>query len=479
MPAWLAACPAAAQVQQDSGSPYSAHALGDLIGPGQVVQAGMGGLGVTTADPFSVARANPATYPWLAHATFEMGVAARWMRMRIGDDASTGRNLRLQGFSVGVPFGRGKWGLALGLQPYSTTAYRIEDRLGIAEGEVRHLYMGEGGISRSYLGLGRVLWQRRDSTGRLARLTIGANFEFLFGTLTASRKAYYPLGTGHYNSSIESSLALRAPTATVGILHSADLIGPERARQAMARRKERILAKDRRLEMDWLNAGRDPAGRRHLRVPKGRGEALRWRAGLGIDLPTTFAAQHTLLATTFTMAGTVEATRDTAARIDGAFGSIALPMGVTGGVALHNSRWMVALEAHQRDWGGLRADVEGYAVRTELRRAQALVLGGSYRPAGDQGGPFLRRAIYRAGLRWAEQPLSLRGTGIQEIGMSFGLSLPIAGATTRSRINLSVEHGQRGTTANGLLSERYTALWIGATITPDIREQWFKKRRIE
>ena len=120
-----------------------------------------------------------------------------------------------------------------------------------------------------------------------------------------------------------------------------------------------------------------------------------------------------------------------------------------------------------------------YALRSDLRPASAYALGASFRPAGQQGGSFLRRTIYRAGARYAEDPIALRGLGITQIGMSFGCSFPIAGASTRSRINLAVEHGQRGTTAEGLLREQYTTLNLGITITPDLREQWFRKRRIE
>jgi hypothetical protein len=51
--------------------------------------------------------------------------------------------------------------------------------------------------------------------------------------------------------------------------------------------------------------------------------------------------------------------------------------------------------------------------------------------------------------------------------------------TTRSRINFGTELGERGTGTNGNVRERFAAVFIGISITPDLREQWFKKRRIE
>ncbi|MBK6343255.1 MAG: hypothetical protein IPF41_11870 [Flavobacteriales bacterium] len=470
---------ALAQGQQGSGSPYSAHALGDLTGTGQVTLAGLGGLAVTVADPFSVARANPATYSLLHHTSYEMGATIRWTRMTIGDESGRGRSTRLLGFSLGVPFAKGRWGMALGLQPFSTVAYKFEDRQQVDGGTLHNEYTGSGGVNRAYIGFGRALWQRRDSTGLRSKLSAGANFEFLFGTVDATRKAYYPLGSGYYHSSVVSSLVLRAPTGTLGLMQSGQLVTMAGAEKRLKERLAHLAAKDKRDEMDWLNAGRDLAERKPKKAPKLRREALRWRAGVGVDLPAWFTAQHSSLATSFRLSGTVENPIDTAQRIDGAFGTLSLPFGLAAGFGIENSRWALAAELHHRDWSALRSDVEGYALRTDLVAATTYAIGASFRPAGQQGGSFLKRTTYRAGARYTQDPIALRDQAISQFGMSFGCSLPIAGASTRSRINLAVEHGQRGTTAEGLLSERYTNLHIGITITPDLREQWFKKRRID
>jgi hypothetical protein len=73
----------------------------------------------------------------------------------------------------------------------------------------------------------------------------------------------------------------------------------------------------------------------------------------------------------------------------------------------------------------------------------------------------------------------VEGRQLQEIGMSFGMSMPLLGATTRSRFNLGAELGRKGTTEDGLIQQRFAHLFIGLSLTPDLREQWFKKRRID
>jgi hypothetical protein len=78
-----------------------------------------------------------------------------------------------------------------------------------------------------------------------------------------------------------------------------------------------------------------------------------------------------------------------------------------------------------------------------------------------------------------EDYLVVKNTQLDEIGMSFGMSLPVMGSSTRSRLNIGAELGERGSLENGLLRERFADVYIGISITPDLREQWFKKRRIE
>ena len=65
------------------------------------------------------------------------------------------------------------------------------------------------------------------------------------------------------------------------------------------------------------------------------------------------------------------------------------------------------------------------------------------------------------------------------MAFSTGVSLPIMGSSTRSRLNFGAELGERGTTDNGLIRERFASIFVGITITPDGREFWFRKRRIE
>ncbi len=198
-----------AQGQQGSGSPYSAYGFGELVGSTQVTQSLMGGTGVALADPFSVSQVNPASYTGLLHTCFEVGVAMRNRLYETEAVSTKGRRTDLLGLTVGVPFGKGKWGLALGVNPVSNVGYKLTDEGSVPEGTVRYEYTGTGGLNRAFLGFGHTLWQSNDTLNKGGKLTIGANINYLFGAVEESRKAFYPSGSGYYNSTATATLVVR------------------------------------------------------------------------------------------------------------------------------------------------------------------------------------------------------------------------------------------------------------------------------
>ncbi|MEO8588927.1 MAG: hypothetical protein ABI432_06150 [Flavobacteriales bacterium] len=472
--------PVSAQDQQGSGSPYSAYGFGELSGSTQVTQALMGGTGIALADPFSVSRINPASYVGLLHTSFEAGGLVRNVRYDSETVSSNGRRSDLLGLTVGVPFGRGKWGMALGVNPVSHVGYELTDHGSVVDGTVTYQYTGSGGLNRAFIGLGRMVWQSNDTLNKGTKLTVGANLDYLFGTVEESRKAIYPASGGYYNSNVSSTVVMRAPMASAGLQFTSDLISRDRARARVRAHNERLVAKDKRDEMDWLNAGKELKDRKALKLSKREGEALRFRLGVSAELPANLTGHYTQLANSYVLtASGVEYPFDTAHFVDGANGTVFMPVLLGLGVSVYNSHWMVTAEHRRRDWSQLRVDVEGFDQPSTLATSSSSALGASFRPAGDFGGGFFKRTIYRAGVRWAEDYLVVEGTQLSQWGASLGMSLPLMASSTRSRLNIGVELGERGTLANGLIRERYADVYIGLTLTPDLREQWFRKSRIE
>jgi hypothetical protein len=461
-----------AQGQQGSGSPYSAYGLGDLLGSTQVSQALMGGVGAGLVDPFSVNHANPASYVGLRIPVFETGLATRAIRQDLDESTAHGRRTDILGLTLGVPVGPGsildgnsqpanRWGFALGIMPLSRVGYSIDDTLASGASDVRFQYHGDGGLNRAFLGAGLTLWQNNDTIHRGTRISAGANFNYVFGRTEESRTTYFPVATNSYNVRVSEQLIIRSPTVNVGMQLSGDAVSAARNEGRIQRRREAEVA-----------AGRQPP----LRIA----EPLRYTLGLTAELPASLAADRTALVHTFVVGTTgLELPYDTISFQDAARGSVELPALLGAGFSLYNSRWTIALEHRRRDWSQFVVRVDDHEFRSELGEQAVYALGGSFRPAGDRSGTIWQRSIYRAGLRYMEDYRIVAGRQLQEFGMSFGMALPVMANTTRSRLSFGVELGERGATGEGMLRERFTTVFVGVTITPDVREQWFKKRRLE
>lgn len=431
-----------AQGQQGSGSPYSAYGLGEFTGSPQIAQAMMGGLGVAVVDPYSTVSLNPASYAFLQRPVFETGLVVRSSQYANAVRTNNGRRTDITGLSMGVPFGKGRWGIALGVNPQSQVGYELTDTKPLpgGEGNVVYRYTGEGGLNQAYIGAGFVVAQKRDTLSNGYRFSVGANLGYLFGSIEEHRKTGYPAQQGFYNTSVFSSLIIRDPTGTLGAQY-----------QGVLRKRK----------------SRSDGG-------------LHFLAGVSVELPAELSARRTDVVNSFAFSSSgVEVPVDTAYFANAARGTLGLPAGYGVGFTVFDQNWTISAEVRQRDWTRLKLNVADYTAPGELASSSSFILGVGFRPAKDAGGSFWQRTTYRAGARYTNDYLVVGGHQLEQKALSMGLSLPIMASTTRSRIHFGTELGERGTVKEGLLRERYAMLFVGLTISPDVRENWFKKRAIE
>jgi len=436
----LVLVPAQAIAQGGDDSPYSSFGFGDLVGTATASQAIMGGTGIAITDPYAVLQANPAAYAGMVRTNLELSGVGHLVQLSTDQETVQRNNARLLGLNVGVPFKNNRWGLALGLQPVSEVGYLIENPVTLSDGtSVLYRYQGNGGINRVFAGLGVAIWQRMDSLGNGPRLSVGGNFNYLFGTMEQTRKAYYPNGLGFYDTKLFSSLNVSDPTGTFGIQFQGDLV--PRTRET---------------------------------------DGWKYMIGLSTELATNLQAHRTDLYNTFVVINNVEVVRDTISYAEGVPGRIALPAAYGIGASVFNAHWALTAEVRMRDWSALSVDVTDYRLPTDLARSTTYAVGASWRPTGDRsGGSFWERSTYRMGFRYAQDYLVVNNTQLDRMGVSLGTSLPLLGSLSRSRLTLGAELGQRGSQSDGLIQERYVDVFVGITFTPDLREPWFKKRRIE
>ena len=91
---------------------------------------------------------------------------------------------------------------------------------------------------------------------------------------------------------------------------------------------------------------------------------------------------------------------------------------------------------------------------------------------------LLNRIHYRAGVRYSQTYLKLKETPLKEYGISIGFAIPLkikSSPRVLPSISFAVEGGQRGTTNNNLIRERYLRIHLGITIS----EEWFIPRKFD
>ena len=85
---------------------------------------------------------------------------------------------------------------------------------------------------------------------------------------------------------------------------------------------------------------------------------------------------------------------------------------------------------------------------------------------------YLRRIVYRAGLRVANTGMQINNQDINDFGITFGTGLPLG--RSFSNLNLGFEIGKRGTTDAELIKENYFKINVGLSLN----DKWFHKRKI-
>jgi len=100
-------------------------------------------------------------------------------------------------------------------------------------------------------------------------------------------------------------------------------------------------------------------------------------------------------------------------------------------------------------------------------------IGGFYIPKYNSLTSYYKRIVYRAGIRFEETGINLKGQDITEFGISFGVGIPVG--RLFSNVNVGFEIGKRGTTDFGLIQENFFNTFISLSFN----DRWFDKRYLD
>jgi hypothetical protein len=405
-----------AQFNNNTTSPYSRFGLGE-INPGTFGRSSaMAGANLGSRNNLQINFNNPASYTSVDSLAFlfEFGFNAKFSEFKNDISSSSSNNINFNYFAFGFPISK-KIGASFGLTPYSDSGYEVQMIEEVENfGKVWHRYHGEGSLSRAYLGFGYE---------PIKNISIGANIYYFFGTLTRN--------------------------ADVGFIEAADLYSIQR--------DEIIRIRDFGISYG-LQATFPLKAKQKITL------------GATLEYKPTFTAFHSDL-TLKNLSTSSQQNQDTVLNIAEEKDKIRMPLTYGIGISYtDNEKLEVNADYIHQGWAKAKFFGESNPILTNLDR---IAIGAEFIPDKYSIRSYLKRVAYRAGFKYEKSYLLLNGQQINDIGISFGVGLPVY--RSASLINLSAEIGKRGKTSFNLIRENYAKL----TMSINLYDIWFVKRRFD
>jgi hypothetical protein len=189
--------------------------------------------------------------------------------------------------------------------------------------------------------------------------------------------------------------------------------------------------------------------------------------GLTANNNSNISAKRTNLVETFS--GVNEIVKDTAVSTL-EWGDATLPQYISTGISYRNGqKWLLVADYSMQNWEDYSLFDEGDDLNNSMRISAGL----QYTPEFNSVTKYYKRMQYRLGGAYSNTPLTLNDTQLKEMSVSFGFGIPIR--TSRTKYDISLTVGQRGTTDNNLIKEQFVR--VGLSVSYD--GIWFVKRKYD
>jgi len=170
-----------------------------------------------------------------------------------------------------------------------------------------------------------------------------------------------------------------------------------------------------------------------------------------------------------TISGANEIIKDTAlSSVE--WGDINLPQYISAGISYRDGKkWLLIADYSMQNW----ADYALLGESDGLSNSMRLSGGMQYTPEFNSVTKYYKRMQYRLGAAYSNTPLLLNDTQLKEMSVSFGFGIPVRKSRTKYDVSLTL--GQRGTTDNNLIKEQFVK--FGLSVSYD--GIWFVKRKYD
>ena len=170
-----------------------------------------------------------------------------------------------------------------------------------------------------------------------------------------------------------------------------------------------------------------------------------------------------------TISGTNEAVKDTTSNLV-EWGRVDLPKYISTGLMYRDGeKWLLIADYSIQNW----ADYTLLGESDDLSNSMRLSAGLQYTPEFNSVTKYYKRMQYRLGANYSNIPITLNDTQLKEMSVSFGFGIPVKKSRTKYDISLTL--GQRGTADNNLIKEQF--IKFGLSVSYD--GFWFVKRKYD
>ena len=406
-------------------SPYSIYGIGDISKEGTAYNKSMGGVGIAARNNRFINYLNPAAVTARDSLSFmaDFGLQQSNNVYKQGDLRSAHNTFNIYDFVMSFPIYRSS-AFMVGITPYSDVGYDFSSIEKDPEiigntGNITYDSYGTGGVYQIFAGAGVTFWKR---------LSLGAELIYYFGNMDKiTNMDYSDASYRSLNSGTE--LSVRGTTGKFGLQYEQKLGG----------------------DVSMI------IGATYKMGTKMKGYSTNYKYANQASVSDTLSFR-------------VDTLSSTGVRFADELG---VGISFKGG-----DKWSAEFDYIRSDWRN-----SGFDSQKGLAASGASVFSStvshSFR-AGFEITPnrndiryYLRKCSYRAGLYYDKAYYKLDGNNVNSMGVTLGVTLPIP--RYYNGISLGVDLGQRASTRNNMIRERYAMFVIGF----NIHDIWFRKNQYQ
>ena len=402
-------------------TPYSIYGIGDLSKEGTAYNKSMGGTGIAARNRRVINYLNPAAVTARDSLSFmaDFGLTESNKVFKQGDIRSAHNTFNIYDFVMSFPIYRSS-AFMVGLTPFSDmgydfSSYETDPNIIGNTGNITYDSYGTGSVYQLFVGAGVTFWKQ---------LSLGAEMIYYFGNLDKVKNMDYA-NSSYRSVNSGSELTVRGVTGKFGLQYEQKLGGDV----------SMVIGATYRMGTDM------------------KGYSKNYR----------YANQSSVT-------DTLKYSVDTLAGSGMKFGDeIGIGIAVKGG-----ERWSAEFNYVRSDWSNSGFDTApGFSVIGESRFtstvSQSFRAGFEFVPNRNDIRYYYKKCAYRAGVYYDQAYYKLDGHNVNSMGLTLGVTLPVF--RLYNGISLGVDLGQRASTRNNMIRERYATFNIGF----NIHDIWFRK----